>query len=249
MVGGPVAGGRATGRSGLRVLVPGYPQWRRGDRERALVLGGTFASALAVGLFAWGTPTGLTLLAVAFFCHVGSATDAIRAGAFPGFARGVPMLSTSIGLGLGCYGPLLALAAALAWPGGIGQGSSSERYLVNRWAYQTTKPRAGDWVYFRSPRGRGFGIARVVAGPGQMVEWNQDQIRVGGLALGWLPRAAGRAPRDLALTVPTGQLLVAPPRESRDEVSSCGLLLLPEASVIGQAWAQIVPIWSRRLLF
>ena len=103
--------------AGLRVLIPGYPQWLWHQTERGAVLGGTYLAAMAVGLFAWGSPLGLAMLGLGFFAHVASASDAIRQGAFPGFGRWVPTVSATAGLGLGCYGPAAAMAVLLAWPG------------------------------------------------------------------------------------------------------------------------------------
>jgi hypothetical protein len=102
--------GRGCGGSpaGLKILIPGYPQWSWQQRERALVLFGSYVVSLAIGLFAWGTPVGLLVLAFAYGTHVASATDVVRQQAFPGFGRWVPMISTSGGLGLGLYVPTLA---------------------------------------------------------------------------------------------------------------------------------------------
>src|SRR3954468_18765380 len=104
------------GGPGLRVLIPGYPQWAWRQRERALVLIGSYAVALGVGLFAWGTPIGLAILAFAYGTHVVSAADAVRQGAFPGFGRWVPMISATGGLGMGIYLPAVAMATLFAWP-------------------------------------------------------------------------------------------------------------------------------------
>src|SRR5436305_4037899 len=123
---------RPTRSVGLRILIPGYPQWAWRQRERALVLFGSFAASLGAGVFAWGTRPSLVILAFAFGTHVVSAADAIRQAAFPGFGRWVPVVSASAGLGLGGYGPMLALAAVRAWPG-FGGGSARDGYLINPW--------------------------------------------------------------------------------------------------------------------
>src|SRR3954454_9518225 len=76
---------KRAGGPGLRVLIPGYPQWAWRQRERALVLIGYYAVALGVGLFASGPPIWLPLLAFASGTHVVSAASGVRQGAFPGF--------------------------------------------------------------------------------------------------------------------------------------------------------------------
>ena len=101
--------------AGLRILIPGYPQWVWNQTERAAALGGMYAASMAVAFFSWGTRIGLVMLALAFLAHVSSAADAIRQAAFPGFGRWVPTVSAGFGLGLGCYAPVLALASVLAW--------------------------------------------------------------------------------------------------------------------------------------
>ena len=40
---------------GLKMVVPGWPQFSWGQRQRGWVLVGSFAIALAVGLWTWGT--------------------------------------------------------------------------------------------------------------------------------------------------------------------------------------------------
>ena len=136
-------------RAGLKVLVPGYAQWSWRQRERGLVLFGSFAAALAVGGFAWGTRTGLAVLAFAFGTHVVSVVDVIRQSAFPGFGRWVPLFSASTGLGLAMYAPALALASLVAWPAYRG-GSTRDAYLVDYGAYREVGPKRGDWVWLRA---------------------------------------------------------------------------------------------------
>src|SRR5262245_14529831 len=82
---------RARRRAGLRILVPGYAQWSWRQRERAAVLFGSFAMALIVATFCWGTRTGLAILAFAFGTHVVSVVDVVRQSAFPGFGRWAPL--------------------------------------------------------------------------------------------------------------------------------------------------------------
>jgi hypothetical protein len=234
--------------AGLRVLVPGYPQWMWRQTERAAALGGTFAAAILVAMFAWGSRMGMAMLALAFLAHVSSAADAIRQGAFPGFGRWVPTVSASVGLGLGCYAPALAMASVLAWTEGPA-GAEHERYAINLWAFRSSEPQSGDWVWYRSPEGPGYGLGRVVAGPGKNVEWSGEALTVDGLALDWKPRAPEGAPMDLALAVPEGQFLVAPTSVNPARSTSAGLRLVPRDGVIGRPWARLYPVWTRRFLY
>jgi hypothetical protein len=235
-------------RAGLKILIPGYPQWSWRQRARGFVLFGSYLVALGVGLFSWGTPVGAVVLAFAYGSHVASATDVIRQEAFPGFGRWVPLFSTSGGLGLGLYGPALALASLVAWPG-MGDGLARDGYLVNCRAYRTAPPEHGEWVWLRSsPWGQGR-LGRIVAGPGQEVEWSVEQLRVEGElrsgGVSWLPP---RIPADLALVVPGNHALVAPVSSGSAKTGQKTPVLVPCGEIVGRAWARYYPIRERQLL-
>jgi hypothetical protein len=158
----------------------------------------------------------------------------------------VPTVSASVGLGLGGYAPALGLAAALAWPGS-NLGAPDEGYLVNRLAYGSESPKWGQWIGFTTSDGRGHGVARVLAGPGLVVEWANGRLRVGDRLTPWQPPLATLPPDDLAFTVPDGYVLVAETAGLGDEAAS-GLVLLPQHRITGRAWARMYPVWERRLL-
>jgi hypothetical protein len=234
--------------AGLKILIPGYPQWDWLQRERALVLFGSYLIAVGVGLFAWGTPIGLVVLAFAYGTHVASATDVVRQQAFPGFGRWVPMISASGGLGLGIYVPALTVATLIAWPG-MGSGLANDGYLVNCWAYRTRPPQRGDWVWLRpSPRGEER-LGRVVAGPGQEVEWSGDQIRVDGRrpppGLAWRPR---HLPVDLMFTVPRDHALIVPASSTSVKPATGSPILIAQDRILGRVWARLYPIRERQFL-
>src|SRR4051812_33745719 len=153
---------------GVRILVPGSAQWSWRQRERAMVLFGSFAAALVVGVFAWGTWVGLAMLAFAFGTHVAATVDVIRQRAFPGPGPWMPVISATGGLALGIYAPGLLVATGFAWPV-LDDGAAPGGYLVDCWAYRGRAPAPGDWVWLRpSPWGTPR-VARVVAGAGQGV--------------------------------------------------------------------------------
>jgi hypothetical protein len=231
---------------GLTFLIPGAPQWCWRQPERALCLFGSFTTALAVGLFAWGTRTGLALLGFAFLAHVVSTSDAIRQWSFPGFGRWVPLLSASAGLAVVFYGPLLLAGSVLAWPG-IGSGENPEGYLVDLSAYQVEGPESGDRVWLAPDRnGRDGRIAEVVAKSGQNVEWTGRWFRVNGKQVAVNPVPQTEAPTEMEFQVPEGQLLVA--GRNRDPYTSRSWEFVPTGRVEGRAWAKLYPVWDRRLL-
>jgi hypothetical protein len=108
--GGEVAGRSAGPDPGLRAVVvaaagagPGPLWFVRDDAGGAA--------------FAWGTCTGLALLAFAFGTHGISTVDVVRQSAFPG-VRAVDAGRLGVGgLAQGVYAPALMLATLVAWPG------------------------------------------------------------------------------------------------------------------------------------
>jgi hypothetical protein len=229
-------------------MLPGYPQWGWHQRERALVLSGSYLVALGVGLFAWGTPVGWLLLAVAYGTHVASVTDVIRQQAFPGFGRWVPMASASGALGLAVYLPAMAAATLFAWPG-MGVDPFGDGYLVNCRAYRSAPPSGGDWVWLRSsPWGRDR-LGRIVAGPGQEVAWSGGLLSIDGRRPppGFLWRHRPHRV-DLRYIVPGDHVLIAPAAPESARSPGAGPILVPRSQVLGRAWARLYPIRERHLL-
>lgn len=234
--------------AGLRILIPGYPQWMWRQTERAAALGGMYAAAMTVVFCSWGTKMALAMLALAFFSHVSSAADAIRQSAFPGFGRWVPTISAGFGLGLGCYAPVLGFATVIAWTDRPSD-ARHESYAINLWAYRSSEPSTGDWVWHQSLNGSGYGLGRVVAGPGKNVEWAAGAtLTIDGQEIDWRPSTPEGAPLDFAMTVPDGYILVAPVTTDPSSTTSAGLCLVPRDGVIGRPWARLYPVWTRRLL-
>jgi hypothetical protein len=242
------AAGRARRWPGLAMLVPGAPQWLWHQRERAILLGGSYAAALGVGAFAWGTAVGAVLVAFAYAVHVASAADAIAQWAFPGFGRRVPTTAAALALGVGIYGPLAVLGALVAWPGVESHGPRAE-FAVDRLAYrgEGRTPGRGDYVWLapRAAKSRGR-LARVLARPGDEVAWSRGRLEVDGRRVPLAPFRPGQDPESLAFTVPDGHLLVA--YQTDDPLAPRGWELVPAGRVEGRAWAQLYPIWDRRLL-
>jgi hypothetical protein len=238
-------------------------RWWRPRSQRGLVLLGSYLMAVAMGLFAWGTPVGMALLAFAYGTHVVSVTGALRQRAFPGFGGWMPTLSVSGGLGAALYVPSLTLATLVAWPG-IERAAGAERwwawgraregYLVDCRAYRHKGPEVGDWVWLgASPWDEDERrLGRVVGGEGQQVEWADDRTTVDsrlppeGLALN---RRGGRRADELVFRVPPGHCLVVPASGGPGRTTpGGGPMLVPRDQIFGRAWACYYPIQDRRLL-
>ncbi len=236
-------------RGGLRVLVPGYPQWWWGQRERGLILFGSFAAALAVGLFLWGTVTGAVLLIFAYMTHAVSTSDALTQESFPPRRGTIRGIGVSCGLAIGIYFPLLTWLTLVAWPG-MRHGPNEDGYLVNCSAYRKSEPRHDEWVCYRAtPRGEPR-VGRVVAVDGQEVEWAIDTLRVNGLRVDGLlaPFRGTRLPLRLSYRMPEGHMLINNRDRPTDGSPDEGLVIVSRDQILGRAWARIYPIRERQLL-
>ena len=245
-----VRGERVLRLAGLRGLVPGYAQWSWGQRERGLILLGTYVAAMGGSAFAWGTLVGIGLMVYAFAIHAVSTVDAFDQSAFTGAGRGARVVSVWAGLALVFYGPLLAVATMLAWPGLRG-GANLDGYLVNCWAYRGAEPKREEWVWYQSsPLGEPR-VGRVVAGRGQEVAWSNHTLRVDGKETRVeSPFRSLAQPTHLSYRVPEGYVLVDPPIDGQ-EVSQRppdGLTIVAREQIFGRAWARFYPLGERALL-
>ncbi len=157
--------------AGLRFIVPGWPQFFWGQRERGWVLFGSFVVAFGAGILTWGTWVAWSFFAFAFLTHITSMTDSIRQGSFPVYPRRTALLMISGTLAVSCYLPLLSALFFTACPE-FSPDRTGSVYLVNCLAYRATQPRCGHWVWLRAPSVGQVHSARVVAVAGQEVEWN-----------------------------------------------------------------------------
>lgn len=235
--------------TGLKIVVPGLPQWSWQQRGRAGVLLGSYLAAWISGIFAWGTPAGPAMLGFAFLTHVASVADVVRQRAFPGFGRWVPFVSASTGLGM-AYAPVLGALWMVAWPGELA-GNGAQGYLVNLWAFRQRPPAAGDWVWVQPRESGSRLIGKVLAGGGQEAEWFEGALRVDGVSTD-PPRSVlsgSETWTHLLLTVPEGHVLVAPLATTPAVVGAeAGPVLVEATRIQGRVWAQHTPIWQRRLL-
>jgi hypothetical protein len=212
-----------------------------------MVLAGSFCVAIAMGLWSWGTWIGWGCLAFALVAHVTSALDALRQSSFPVYPRRVALALTSAVMGFVCYLPTALLLSVVAWPGMSPEGAQCG-YLVNCWAYRSAKPSPGEciWVRLRSSEAR---AAHVVALPGQEVEWTGKSWRVDGhdRPLHARFRLTG-SPQPCRFRVPESHVLVEPEELGVATPLAGPLVLVGPEAIIGRAWAQIYPVWERRLL-
>ncbi len=234
--------------AGARVLVPGWPQFAWGQRERGWVLLGSFAFAVAAGILTWGTWVGWSFFAFAFLSHVTSTTDAIRQGSFPVYPRRTALLMITGAFAVLLYLPALSALFVTACPSFTPDRTGSG-YLVNCLAYQGTQPRRGHCVWLRMPPHGQLQAARVVAVSGQEVEWTGRQWRVHGREQQLhSPLRMTAWVQVCHFTVPANQILIEPEDDGSSSSASGPLLLVSQGQIVGRAWAQYYPVWDRRLL-
>ena len=132
-----------------------------GPASAGWVLVGSFAVALAVGLWTWGTWLGWGFFAFAFITQVTSVTDVLRQVSFPIYPSRTAFVFVSSGLALLLYFPSLFVMWVVARPGFEADGAGSG-FLVNCWAYHgAAQPREGQWIWMKLPTAR-----RTAGGPG-----------------------------------------------------------------------------------
>jgi hypothetical protein len=234
---------------GVKMMVPGWAHLSWGQRQRGWILVGSFAAAILVGLWAWGTWVGWGLFAFAFLTHVTSATDVLRQASFPTYPSRMALLIFAGALAFILYLPTLFFLSVIAKPGFEADGAGSG-FLVNCWAYQDgSEPREGQWVWMRYPLLEKPHAGRVVATSGQEVEWNGRQWRVNGhdcLAHSVLRLDAW--PQACRFIVPSHQILVEPDDDAASAPNLGPLVLVSPDRIIGRAWAHFYPVWDRHLL-
>ena len=234
--------------AGLRLLVPGWPQFSWGQGQRGWVLMGSFLLAAGAAVLAWGTCLSWCFFAFGFLVHVSSTTDAIRQASFPVYARRTAVSMIAVALAGVVYVPVLLTLIDTAWPGSAPDRTRSV-YLVNCWAYRGATPKRGHWVWLRLPPMGGLHAARVVAAPGQELEWTGHDWRVNGQVSRLLvPLRNSAWPQACRFRVPPDQVLVEPEEEGGLPPATGSLVLVPQDQIIGRAWAQYYPVWDRRLL-
>ncbi|APW60232.1 hypothetical protein [Paludisphaera borealis] len=232
----------------LRLLVPGYTQWSWGQRHRGLVMGGTYASALATSLLIWGHPSSWFFLGVAVACQTAAWLDAQRQDPFSGFTPTSVLAATGGGVSLALHAPLFILLTLTAWPGQPDDASRGG-YLVNWLAYQNNLPAPGHWIWLRGSASRDHHLARVVAVGGQEVEWTGKRWMVDGanVEVESMRKLSGY-PEGWKFRVPGNHIAIDPDIDLNAGKTSASLYLVENGQILGRVWARYTPFWERRLL-
>lgn len=212
-----------------RLAVPGWAQIHSGQATfgKGLLAGYVFCILAAAVCF--GTSACSFLLGMAFTCHSISVYEvALRSSA--GFKDRVFRVLLGSGLlGALVYLPVYSFATRFVDAVVIQQNryplQAGDVLLVRRLSYSQLTPRVGDVVQYQiagdSVMGRtaagiaayliqGARIDRVLAGPGQVITWENGQLTVDGQRSPWRPLNPAGAPTSLSVTLPSDSWLLLP---------------------------------------
>jgi signal peptidase I len=209
----------------LRLLVPGLAQRACGQPGRGRAFFFPYLLLLGLGILAMGSTWGSVCLGLAFSVHASSALDFLLQCRLGFVHRMVTSLAAMAGLALGVYGPIAWLVTRVADPLRLELTLRPFRQgdvvLYNHWAYQWSRPKAGDVVLYelegrymasdaRQIAQQGQRIDRVLAGPGDEIVWEDGRLRVNGAPDSQQPLNPAAGPAQLRLTVPIGHYFILP---------------------------------------
>lgn len=247
----------------VRLVVPGWAHWYRGNGERGLVFFVAFLSLLLPGVVFLGTGLGSMLLGLAFGMHVASAVDAM-VGAFTDFGGRLAFtFACGLALLMSIYLPLGFLVSRVATPIQITQSIPGFMRGDVLWYNRSAVIEPGDLVYYEVPQTTITGqlanghaanfvfqnrwINRVAAVAGQEVAWKDGQLLVDGQVSPWQGRAEFGMGADEPFEVPAGQVLILP-----DSLISEGVQLnaatwrhlsqVPRSQVLGRVYFRSAPV-------
>ena len=213
----------------FRSVIPGLAHAAAGYTTRARIFWWSYVVLVLGGAFFFGTTFGSVLLGLAFSVHVSSVID-LLGGRGTVLQRMQVAFLTICAVALVFYVPVALLASRVASARVINQDMEPLRngdvVLVNRW----DRPDPGQLVLFfmdRDLREAGTDVgnrhvvfyipageraARVIAGPGQRVEWDGRELRVDGHALNMaqLRIRPNWLPPENPFDVPPGRYLLQP---------------------------------------
>lgn len=252
----------------VRTVVPGWPQYHRGDRARALLFFVGYLSILVPGLLFMGTGTGSLLLGLAFGFHVSSIADAL-VGLFESFRDRIVF---TIVCGLALFGlvyyPTGWLIARVATPVQINQAMGSFERGDVLWYNRWFTPQVGDLVIYEIPSvttgGRlanghaanfviqGQRINRILALPGQTIAWQGGKLLVDGEPSAWQPHFIPALEAE-SLVVPDDRLFISAddlvPGEAQlnDELWRTVCFVRPE-NIQGRVYFRSIPFFRISIL-
>ncbi len=213
-----------------RLVVPGWAQIHGGQATfgKGLLVG--YAVLIAAAAACFGSSACSFLLGMALACHGISVYDVARRSSVALRDRVFRVLLGCGLLGALVYLPAYSLATRYVDAVVIQQNryplQAGDVLLVRRFSYGRLTPRVGDVVQYQiasdSVMGRtaagaaaryviqGARIDRVLAGPGQVITWENGQLTVDGQRSPWRPLNPGGTPTSLGVTLPSDSWFILP---------------------------------------
>jgi hypothetical protein len=256
----------------VRMVVPGWPQFYRGDRTRGWIFLGTFLTLGFLAVTALGTSLGSVLLGLAVAAHASSVLDIVIAETSQSRARIIYAIMCLAGVGLGVYWPLGTLASAWIVPLPIVRDMPpfvhGDVVLTSTGIYTLRQPQPGDVVLYQVPASRVAGtyaghaanyqiqgerIDRIIAGPGQRVRIEAGKLLVDAQASEHVPLNAAGMPGGLDLEAPPGYYVILPTTSLTRQMDPQRLnwqhtSLVPAGQILGRVYVRNWP-WYRFQLF
>jgi Signal peptidase, peptidase S26 len=210
----------------LRCIVPGWPQYYRGDRPRALVYLFIYSILLLPGLVLAGTWLGSLLLGLAVAMHIVAVCDGlVTTFATPGDRIAFTM-ATGLVLCFAVYLPAGWLISRVATPIRINATIPPFEQGQVLWYNRSAAPERGSLVVYTLPTVRAAGrlpgggavnyvfqgdwIGRVIAMPGQTVSCDNGHWLVNGVLSKWQLTNGPSLNDSRSWHVPDGHVFVYP---------------------------------------
>jgi hypothetical protein len=251
----------------LRFIVPGWAQLAMGARQRGWLILGIFAALAAGAALAYASTLGNLLFGLCFSLHVSSIIDAW--GGNGGVRQRIKQaIMAMLLLGVVVYFPIGWLTNQVTAPHRLNQDMGPFRrgdvLLANSWDQAESGQLVFWWMardisqanryggHVRYVQRAGERVARVVAGPGQVVQWDGNELRVDGKLLDL--KASGIEPRRLPAENPfhvsPGYYLIQPVDvpviDQVNDANSWRATSLARAEYVrGRIYMVYQPLWRR----
>lgn len=248
----------------MRLLIPGWPQIAAGQREIGLALMLGFLVILALSGPIYGSWPGYLLIATACGIHAGGLYHAALQTGLGHERRRLRFLASLVGVALAVYVPASYGLASLVEPISVQLPRPPlERGDVYMIARRGRRLRPGDLVVYqiygnnvavrtgtRVELVQGARIDRILAGPGDRVDWTGATLMVNSVPCQYTPLNATFRPGSFALTIPEGCYLIVPSTE-RGPVESLtvmpvgfwqSLCVVPEYRIQGRVFWRSAPL-------
>jgi hypothetical protein len=213
-----------------RLSVPGWAQIHSGQATFGKGLLAGYAVLIAAAAACFGSSACSFLLGMAFTCHGISVYEVARRSS-AGFRDRVFRVLLGCGLlGAVVYLPVYSVTTRFVDAVVIQQNryplQAGDVLLVRRFSHSRSTPRVGDVVQYQiatdSVLGhtsagaaaryliQGARMDRVLAGPGQVITWENGQLTVDGQRSPWRPLNPGGALQSLSVTLPSDSWFILP---------------------------------------